>query len=88
MKQMFSFHLTKDYIIYCAERPDGYGRGDLFISFKDEKGQWKEAKNMSKIINTPGYEFCPFVSADGKYLFFSRDGDIYWVDAKVIDKLR
>ena len=79
---------NEDYMIYCAERPDGYGRGDLFISFKDEKGQWKEAKNMSNVINTPGYEFCPFVTADGRYLFFSRDGDIYWVDAKVIDKLR
>jgi hypothetical protein len=43
---------------------------------------------MGNEINTTGYEFCPFVTDDGKYLFFSRDGDIYWVDAKVIDGLR
>lgn len=78
----------EDYIIYCAERPDGHGRGDLFISFKDKKGKWAKAKNMGEVINTPGYEFCPFVTADEKYLFFSRDGDIYWVDAGVIDRLR
>ncbi|MDO1447359.1 hypothetical protein Q0590_13910 [Rhodocytophaga aerolata] len=78
----------EDYLIYCAERPDGYGRGDLFISFKDAKGQWTKAKNMGNAVNTQGYEFCPFVTADGKYLFFSKDGDIYWVDAKVISQLK
>ena len=78
----------EQYIIYCAERPDGYGKGDLFISFKDGKGQWQAAKNMGNAVNTSGYEFCPFVSADGKHLFFSRDGDIYWVDAQVIKTLR
>jgi hypothetical protein len=76
------------YMIYCAERPDGYGGGDLFVSFKDAKGEWTKAKNMGKTVNTQGYEFCPFVTGDGKYLFFSRDGDIYWIDAKVIDKLK
>jgi hypothetical protein len=78
----------EEYLIYCAERPDGHGRGDLFISFKDANGGWGKAKNMGKVVNTPGYEFCPFVTADGKYLFFSRDGDIYWVDAKVIADLK
>jgi hypothetical protein len=25
---------------------------------------------------------------DGKFLFFSRKGDIYWVDAKIINEMR
>lgn len=79
---------NEDYIIYCSERPDGRGRGDLFISFKDAKGNWKKAKNMGAVINTQGYEFCPFVTADKNYLFFSRDGEIYWVDARVINRLK
>jgi hypothetical protein len=78
----------ESYIIYCSERPGGNGAGDLFISFKNSKGDWSEAKNMGKTINSSGYEFCPFVTADGKYLFFSRDGDIYWVDAQVIQELK
>jgi Tol biopolymer transport system component len=78
----------EDYIIYCAERPDGYGGGDLFISFKDANGAWGKAKNMGEAINTKDYEYCPFVSADGKYLFFTRTDDIYWIDAKVIQKLK
>jgi hypothetical protein len=78
----------EDYLIFCAERPDGFGTGDLYISFKNQTGQWQPAKNMGAVLNTKGYEFCPFVTGDGQYLFFSRDGDIYWVSAKVIDALR
>ncbi|WP_128548843.1 PD40 domain-containing protein [Larkinella soli] len=76
------------YLIYCAERPDGKGQGDLWISFKDKNGAWQPAKNMGSAINTPGYDFCPFVTADGKYLFLSRDGDIYWVSAQIIQTLK
>lgn len=72
------------YIIYCSERPGGKGNGDLYISFKNEKGEWQPAKNMGSPVNTEGYEFCPFVTGDGKYFFFSRDGDIYWVSADVL----
>lgn len=72
------------YIIYCSERPGGKGKGDLYISFKNEKGEWQPAKNMGFPVNTVGYEFCPFVTGDGKYFFFSRDGDIYWVSADVL----
>ncbi len=43
---------------------------------------------MGPAINTDGHELCPFVSRDGKYLFFTRDGDIYWVSAAIIDRLR
>lgn len=76
------------YVIFCGERPDGLGKGDLFISFKNEKGEWQKAKNMGEAVNSGGYEFCPFVSSDGKHLFFSRDGDVYWVRAEIIDSLK
>ncbi|RRB02553.1 TolB family protein [Larkinella rosea] len=78
----------ESYLIFCAERPDGLGKGDLFISFKDAKGGWQKAKNMGKTVNTDQYEFCPFVSSDGKYLFFSRDGDLFWISSEVINALR
>ncbi len=76
------------YIIYCSERPGGNGKGDLYISFKNEKGAWQPAKHIGEPVNTSGYEFCPFVTSDNKYLFFSRDGDIYWVSTKVLEDLR
>jgi Tol biopolymer transport system component len=79
---------NEEYIIYCSERQEGLGKGDLYISFKDKNGAWKEAKNMGSVVNSPAYEFCPFVSPDGKYLFFTRSGEIYWVSTKILDTFK
>lgn len=76
------------YVIFCSERPGGKGKGDLYISFKDEAGEWQPAKLLDAGISTVAYEFCPFVTGDGKYLFFSRDGDIYWVSAQILNQFR
>ena len=76
------------YIIFCSARPGGYGQGDLYISFKNNENRWTKAKNMGKIINTETHGFCPFVTKDGKYLFYTSNEDIYWIDAKIIDNLR
>lgn len=78
----------EQYVIFCSERPGGLGKGDLYISFKDNNGKWQKAKNMGNVVNTEGYEFCPFVTGDGKNLFFSRDGDIFWISATVIESLK
>ena len=77
----------ESYLIFCANRPGGKGEGDLYVSFKQKNGSWSKAKNMAA-INTKSHELCPFVTADGKYLFFTSKQDIYWVDAKVIEQYR
>jgi ankyrin repeat protein len=76
----------EEYIIFSANRPGGYGEGDLYISFRDKNNRWTTPKNMGEKINTEYHENCPIVSPDGKFLFFTRSEDIYWVDAKVIRK--
>ena len=79
-------------VINSWGRPDGYGRGDLYVSFRLADGTRSKAKNMGERINTEYLEFCPMLSPDGKYLFFTShrrgNGDIYWVDAKVIEELK
>lgn len=45
-------------------------------------------KNLGESINTPGHELSPVVTPDGKFLFFIRGTDIYWVDAKIIEKFK
>ncbi|WP_422083771.1 ankyrin repeat domain-containing protein [Ulvibacterium sp.] len=78
----------ESYIIFCSTRNNGFGRGDLYISFKDEDGTWTKAVNMGKAINTKNYEYCPFVTKDGKYLFYTSNQDIYWVSTKVIHEIK
>lgn len=77
----------ESYMIFCSIRRNGLGKGDLYISFKDKKGNWSESVNM-KSINTEHHELCPFVSPDGKYLFYTSNKDIYWVSTKILDNYR
>ncbi len=55
----------------------------LMISFQKKDGTWTKAKEMGIVPN-----MCPSVSPDGKYLFFSRHGNLVWVDAKIIEILK
>jgi hypothetical protein len=57
------------------------GRG-LYISFKRGDGSWTPAKNTD--LNGS----LPKITPDGKYFFFSRGGDIYWMDAEIIENFK
>lgn len=90
----FDAFIARDerFIIFSSRgRADGFGSGDLYISFRGKDGSWTEARNMGDTINSPAMEYCPFLSPDGRFLFFtsgrSGSGDIYWVDAGVIETL-
>lgn len=79
---------NESFIIFCANRKEGFGQGDLYISHRKPDGSWSKSKNMGKQINTEGHELCPFVSNDGKYLFYTSNEDIYWVDAKILEQYK
>jgi hypothetical protein len=88
----------ESYMIVSGRDPKGKigsGRLDLYIIFRNRDGTWTEAINMGKKINTnKAGENCPQVSPDGKYFFFNRynpdikKGDMYWMDAKIIEELK
>jgi hypothetical protein len=77
----------ESYLVFATNRPGGLGRGDLHVSFRDSSGNWSASHSLDA-INTNTNDFCPYVSPDGKYLFYASRGDIYWVSTEVIDKLR
>jgi ankyrin repeat protein/glyoxylase-like metal-dependent hydrolase (beta-lactamase superfamily II)/Tol biopolymer transport system component len=79
----------ESYIVFDAGRPGGQGgEGDLYVTFRNGDGSWSDAVNLGDGINTPGTNFCPMISPDGKYLFYSAGRDIYWVSSEVIHRLR
>lgn len=64
---------AEDYIIFTSYgRKDDKGRGDLYISIKNNEGKWLRSKNLS-ILNSDRLDYCPFVSPDGKILFFTSE---------------
>ena len=83
----------ESYLIWDDEAEGGYGDNDLYISFRQKDGSWSAAINLGDKINTEFAEAYGSVSPDGKYFFFHRGfggdtGDIFWVDAQVIENLR
>lgn len=74
----------ESYMIFCSTRTNGFGQGDLYVSFKNSDGSWSQAQNLGEEVNTQYYEYCPFVTKDGKYLFYTSNQDIYWVSTEII----
>jgi Tol biopolymer transport system component len=60
-----------DYLLFHSNRPGGYGRNDIYVSFKQSNNQWGDPINLGGQINTSYGEWRPTLSPDGKYLFFS-----------------
>ena len=63
------------YIIFGAyKRADGYGSGDLYISYSLPNGEWTKAKNLGPNVNSATMDYCPFVDKKGVLYFTSRRG--------------
>jgi Tol biopolymer transport system component len=58
-------------IIFSSSRAGGYGNSDLYVSFRSVDGAWTAPQNLGPTINSPYQEYCPSLSPDGKYFFFS-----------------
>ena len=58
-------------IVPTYGREDSFGATDYYISFRNENDEWTEAINMGGKINSANWqEYSPYVSPNGKYLFF------------------
>jgi hypothetical protein len=60
----------ESYMIFVSRREGTLGSGDLYISFNNNE-QWSEPQNLGPEINSPYFDYCPIVSNDGKYFFFT-----------------
>ena len=61
------------FIVFASNgRPDDMGGGDLYISERKD-GAWTPARHLGSGVNSAAREFCPIISPDGKYLFFTSE---------------
>lgn len=77
-----------DYLLFARwGMPESlHGGKGLYISFKSDQGEWSEARHIEEETGMCGS--LAALSPDGKYLFYSCGGDIFWVDARIVDSLR
>ena len=79
-----------EYLIFYSYREGGFGKCDLYISFH-ENGLWGQPINLGELVNKETCEMVPFVTRDGKTLYYSeidKDGNrnIYQIDFPAIKK--
>ncbi len=61
-------------LYFVSNRPGGEGGRDIYRCVMLPNGEWSKALNIGPTINTPFEEDSPFLSADGKTLYFSSTG--------------
>ncbi len=62
----------ESFILYTAyNKPGNIGQGDLYISFRSIDCGWSNSKNLGDKTNKKGLTYCPYVSSDLKYFFFT-----------------
>lgn len=70
----FYINQTENRIIFASDK-DGKSKGlELYESYKDASGGWTKPEPLDGIINSEYDEDSPFLSADGKTLYFSSNG--------------
>ncbi len=74
-------------ILFDSERPSEFEHGEIYVSFRNEDGTWSEALSLGPKVNSIN-SLIPSLSPDGKYIFFSRNNDIWWVSARIFHELR
>ena len=69
-----SFSADGQRIYFTSNRKEGYGGLDIYYADRLEDGNWGEPVNLGPAVNTRYNEETPFVTEDGKTLFFSSYG--------------
>lgn len=61
-------------IYFSSDRGGGQGEMDIWVSKRDENGQWGIPENIGQTINTKGIDRAPFIHPDGQTLYFMSNG--------------
>lgn len=61
-------------VYFVSDRKEGYGGRDIYVSRKNSKGEWGDGVNIGPNVNTMYEEDAPFLSSDGRYLYFASTG--------------
>ena len=61
-------------LIFSSTRSGGFGKKDLWMTRKDDNGEWGRPVNLGGTINSSADEQAPFLALDNRTLYFSSNG--------------
>jgi len=71
----------ESFLIFSSTRYDSINNCNLYIAYNLGNGQWSDATKFDKTVNSDNDEFAPYLSYDGKYLFFTSNTDSIYPNA-------
>ncbi|HEY5825288.1 MAG TPA: hypothetical protein VIT44_13030 [Cyclobacteriaceae bacterium] len=75
----------EDFIVFTSSgRQDTFGKGDLYCSKLDSEKRWLKAAHLGETFNTRTRDYCPYITPDSRYFFYSSAGDVKWIDARIL----
>ncbi|MFK7936712.1 MAG: OmpA family protein [Saprospiraceae bacterium] len=63
-------------LFFASNREGGFGGTDIWMSKREQNGEWGIPTNLGDNVNTPDDEEAPFITNDGKTLYFSSTGHL------------
>jgi len=71
------------FLLFSSVRQGDQGGGDIYISYRSVDGSWSAARPLAAPINSAALDYCPFVTPDGRFLFFTSNRNDLDPDAPV-----
>jgi hypothetical protein len=66
-----------------VNRENGFGEADFHYATRETADQaWTAAINLGHRFNTPTYEYCPYITPDLKFFFYSSEYDVKWISTE------
>lgn len=80
-------------LVFAASGRESRGGTDLFVSIRREDGRFLAPQNLGREVNGATNETAPSITADGQYLFFTRENaaggsEIFVIPVRSVPVLR
>ncbi len=77
----------ESFVLFNDDWPGVRGYG-VFVSFRQVDDTWTRPVNVFERLGLDRGGSVPVLSPDQKYLFFYAAGELWWIDAGIIEELR
>ncbi len=61
-------------IYFSSDRKEGQGMSDIWFCIRQTTGEWSTPQNLGSVVNTKYDETDPYISLDGRTLYFCSKG--------------
>ena len=79
----------ESYLIFASTgHPGAEGDFQFYLSYRNPDGTWLPPLSLAEEMGPISQPLWPSITPDGRFMFFIGEGDIWWMSAEFIERLR